>query len=176
MSYGRSTVAKVSVGRADSRPMRPHTPFAKVHVGESTCGIQTSPGFNDVQVQAWSAQCGPGEKRRMLGTERASVTAGQSATFQFQTRTPFRPFWLAVQDDIASNFSITSLLIGLNQIIVGGSVNADAFAAKTGRDCSEAFEGCVIYPSVPAELVVTNNSAEDLFFEATLMGAALISC
>lgn len=188
MSYGRRTsAARVSVGR-HAPGMVPHTPLAfnapsnqnHVHVGEdaacSTCGVRTDTAFTEVQKQAWGQGCGPGEKRRPLGTTRASVAAGQTANFNFASLVPFKAFWLDIDDQIASDFSITSIQFGLNQLIVGGAVNASAFNSRNGKDCADMFEGCIIYPSIPAVVTVRNNSAEDLYFEASMWGAALIQC
>lgn len=196
MSYGRSVAAKVSVGR--SMPgMVPHTPLAPgamafnpaampaskqnhVHVGQDgtcgTCGVETRNQFTETQRQAWGQGCGPGEKRRPLGTTRATVAAGASVAFNFASLVPFKAFWLDVDDQIASDFSCTSIQFGLNQLIVGGAVNMSTFNSRSGKDCTDMFEGCIIYPSIPAVVTVRNNSLEDLFWEATMWGAALITC
>lgn len=189
--YGRSVSAEVNVGRRapNAALMRPHTPLAPsaphaaVHVGAdgscNTCGVDTSPAgssFTDAQRAAWSQNCGPGEKRRPLGTTRAVVASGQSATFLFSSLVPFRAFWMRVDDQIASDFLITSIQFGLNQLIIGGSVSAAMFNTRSGQDCSDMFEGCIIYPSIPAQVTVTNTSLEDLWFSAAMVGNALISC
>lgn len=186
-SYGRSVKAsvKVSVGRDGLRvgPMVPHTPLARgsarVSVGDASdrCyGPNGNPQneFQPDQVNAWSQQCGKGAQRRPLGTTRAQVTAGSPGTFAFATVVPFKPHWLDIDDSIASDFSISSFLFGMNQIIVGGAVNASAFNSRSGKDFRDVFDACVIYPSVPAQLVVTNNSLTDLYFLATLWGVALL--
>lgn len=177
--YGKSVRAsvQVAVGRDGVRmgPMVPHTP--SVHVGDDRCyGPNGNPAneFTPDQQNAWAQQCGKGAQRRPLGTTRAQVTAGQSGTFSFATVVPFKPHWLDIDDSIASDFSISSFLFGLNQIIVGGAVNASAFNSRSGKDFTDVFDACVIYPSVPAQLVVTNNSAGDLYFLATLWGVALL--
>ncbi len=168
--YGRSVSARVSVGRAPKAAlMRPHTPLAPagsshVHVGA------------DTQKAAWASNCGPGEKRRPLGTTRAAVTAGATATFSFASLVPFKAFWLDIDDQVASDFSVTSIQFGLNQLIVGGAVNASAFNSRSGKDFTDMFDGCPIYPSIPAVVTVRNNSLEDLYFEATMWGNALIQC
>lgn len=188
--YGRSVSAAVKMGRAPNAAlMRPHTPLAhqhpandaKVHMGEDpstcgTCGVDTRSSFNETQKLAWAQNCGPGEKRRPLGTTRAAVTAGATGTFNFASLVPFKAFWLDIDDQVASDFSVTSFQFGLNQLIVGGAVNASTFNSRSGKDCTDMFEGCIIYPSIPAVLTVRNNSAEDLYFEATLWGNALIQC
>lgn len=192
LGYGRRTSAAVSVGRAAASraPMAPHTPLAHmpgyspanhnhVKVGDAgcpTCGVDTHAAFNDTQKAAWGQGCGPGEKRRPLGTTRSEVTAGASETFLFSSLVPFKSFWLSIPDDIASDFTITSLQFGLNQIIIGGEVPAATFNSRNGQDCADMFEGCIIYPSIPAQLVVRNDSLENLFFNASMMGAALIQC
>lgn len=178
--YGRSVRAsiKVAVGRDGVRmgPMVPHTPHAKVRVGQDCYGPAGNPQneFEPTQVNAWAQSCGKGAQRRPLGTTRAQVTAGTSSTFSFATVVPFKPHWLDIDDAIASDFSISSFLFGLNQIIVGGSVPASSFNSRSGKDYTDVFDACVIYPSVPAQLVVTNNALTDLYFLATLWGVALL--
>lgn len=193
MSYGNSVAAKVSVGRRPNMGlMRPHTPLAPmapanresmpsaVRVGDATCGTcGVTPGqtaFNDVQRQAWATNCGPGEKRRPLGTTRASVTAGQSQTFQFASVVPYKILWFSVDDQVASDFTITSIQIGLNQIILGGEIPAAMFNSRNGQDCADMFEACTIFPSIPALVTVRNDSSEDLYFSAAFNGNALIQC
>ncbi len=186
--YGRSVSARVSVGRAPKAAlMRPHTPLAPagsshVHVGAdneggcATCGVDMRSSFNDTQKAAWASNCGPGEKRRPLGTTRAAVSAGLTGTFSFASLVPFKAFWLDIDDQVASDFSVTSIQFGLNQLIVGGAVNASAFNSRSGKDFTDMFDGCLIYPSIPAVVTVRNNSLEDLYFEATMWGNALIQC
>lgn len=193
MGYGRSVAAKVSVGRHPNVGlMRPHTPLAPmapanhhshpspVRVGDAGCSVcGTQPGaqnFNDVQRQAWATNCGPGEKRRPLGTTRSAVTAGQSEVFTFATVVPYKILWFSVDDQIASDFTITSIQIGLNQIILGGEVPAAMFNSRNGQDCADMFEACTIFPSIPALVTVRNDSLEDLFFSAAFNGNALIQC
>lgn len=180
--YGRSVRAsvRVSVGRDGVRmgPMVPHTPLARgnVRTGQDCYGPAGDPGqqFDPTQVNAWSQSCGKGAQRRPLGTTRASVTAGASSVFSFASVVPFKPHYLDIDDNIASDFSISSFTFGLQQIIVGGAVNASAFNSRSGKDYTDVFDACVIYPSVPALLTVTNNSLTDLFFLGTLWGTALI--
>lgn len=184
--YGRSVRAKmtVSVGRdgrtaARITPMVPHTPLAHahVHVGSDN-GSCSSCGADQPPLTPGNAYGGPGSggstRRRPLGTTRATVTAGSTATFQFSTKVPFQVDCFDIPDDIAADFSLTSILFGLNQIITGGAINASSFNSRSGKNCVGCFDGCIIYPSVPAEVIARNNSAQDLPFEASFWGCALI--
>lgn len=156
------------------RAFRPHTNAVRVGAMNS-CGLE-SPSFNDVQKQAWSQQCGSGEQRLPLGTIAANVPGAVGTNivpFNFQSVVPFRVFYLDIDDAIASQFLITSLTFGLRQIVVGGQVSAASFNTRNGKDCAEAFNGCVIYPSIPAVLTVQNISGGDAFFRATMWGIAL---
>lgn len=165
MAYGNSV-----------RSFAPHT--NAVRVGAGSCG-QDMPGFNDVQKQAWSQNCGTGSQRLPLGTQAATVpgAAGlNTVVFPFAVLVPFRAAYLDIDDAIASQFLIISLKFGLNERIVGGQVSAASFNTRNGKDCAELFNGCVIYPSIPAQLTVTNISGGDVFFRATMWGEALVSC
>lgn len=158
------------------RSFRPHT--NAVRVG-AACGYDTqqaypgqqAPAFTDIQRAAWSQQCGTSEARLPLGTTAANVPGlapGNTAVFLFQAIVPARAFQLDIDDAIASQFLITSLKFGLNERIVGGQVSGSSFNARSGRDTAELFSGCVIYPSIPAQLTVINISGNDVFFRATM--------
>lgn len=158
------------------RSFRPHTNAVKVGAALSNCGGDAQ--FSDVQKQAWGQQCGDGAQRLPLGTLAATVPGVGATTqpFQFQTVVPFRAFYLDIDDAIASQFLITSFTFGLRQLVVGGQVSAASFNTRNGKDCAEAFNGCIIYPSIPAILTVQNISGNDVFFRATMWGIALTSC
>ncbi len=192
MSYGRSVAAKVSVGRNPNVGlMRPHTPLAPmapanahsnvshVHVGGDacgTCGVPSGPSFNDAQRQMWASSCGPGEKRRPLGTTRAVVAAGASQAFTFASIVPYKVLFLMIDDQIASDFTVMSIQIGMQQIVLGGELPAAMFNTRNGWDCKDMFEACTIFPSIPAIVTVRNDAAEDLYFSAAFNGNALLAC
>jgi len=163
MSYGHSI-----------RSFRPHT---NVRVGAALSNCGGDAGFTDVQKQAWGQQCGDGAQRLPLGTTAANVPAATPIqAFNFNTFVPFRAFYLDIDDAIASQFLITSFTFGLRQLVVGGQISASSFNTRNGKDCAEAFNGCIIYPSIPAILTVQNISGGDVFFRATMWGIALTSC
>lgn len=155
------------------RSFRPHTNAVKVG---AACGYDTqqaypgqqAPAFTDVQRQAWSQQCGSSGARLPLGTTSANIAAGASQVFLFQAIVPARAFQLDIDDAIASGVVLTSFKFGLNERIVGGEVPGASFNARSGRDFAELFSGCVIYPSIPAQLTLTNISGGVLFFRANL--------
>lgn len=165
------------------RAFRPHT--NAVRVGAASCGVidtqQAYPGqgsvadrvFNDTQKMAWAQQCGAGEARLPLGTTAANIPAGATQTFLFQAIVPCRAFQLDLDDAISSLVLFLSLKFGLNERIIGGEVPGASFNARSGRDYAELFSGCMIYPSIPAQLVVRNISGGDVFFRANMWVTAL---
>lgn len=171
--YGRSTLASLL---ALSAPFVPNE--TRVRVGYDAPGPGQGPGqsFNQTQRDAWSAQCGTGEKRAPLGTTPANVAANTSVAFQFAAVVPFKVSYLDIDDAIASNLLVTSIKFGLREIVVGGSISAASFNTRQGRDYVDVFDGCVIYPSIPAIVTVSNISNGDVFFRGTMWGTALTSC
>ena len=166
------------------RAFRPHT--NAVRVGAASCGVidtqQAYPGqgsvadrvFNDTQKMAWAQQCGSGEARLPLGTTaRTIVSGGPDQTFLFQAIVPCRAFQIDIDDAVASGVLILSLKFGLNERIIGGEVPGASFTARSGRDFAELFSGCMIYPSIPAQLVVRNISGGDVFLRANMWVTAL---
>lgn len=113
--------------------------------------------------------------RRPLGSTRATVTAGSTGTFNFTSVVPYRPDTLLIDEQIASNFTITSLQIGLNQLIIAGEVPAANMASDVDA-CRAMLGAYAIFPSVPLVMIVRNDSASDLPFNASLNGWAQISC
>lgn len=168
------------------RAFRPHT--NAVRVGAASCGVidtqQAYPGqgsvsdrvFNDTQKMAWAQQCGSGEARLPLGTTARTIVpsvAGSTEVFLFQSIVPCRAFQIDIDDAVASGVLILSLKFGLNERIIGGEVPGASFNARSGRDYAELFSGCMIYPSIPAQLTIKNISGGDLFFRANMWVTAL---
>lgn len=171
MSYGRSVFASKPAAPFVSRETR-------VRVGYDAPGQQQGQGqqFSQQQKDAWTSACGTGEKRAPLGTTAAVVTASSSATFSFASVVPFKVSYLDIDDAIASLFLITSITFGLRQIVTGGQISAASFNTRNGKDYQEVFDGCIIYPSIPAIVTVLNITNADVFFRGTMWGTALVSC
>jgi len=167
MSYGRSVKHAAPFVSRETR----------VRVGYDAPGPQQQGGaFNQTQKDAWSTQCGTGEKRAPLGTIPLNVAANGTLAFNFASVVPFKVSYLDIDDAIASNLLITSIKFGLREIVTGGQISASSFNTRNGKDYQEVFDGCIIYPSIPAIVTVVNISNADVFFRATMWGAALVSC
>lgn len=166
MSYGRSVFAKPFV-----------TNETRVRVGYDAPG-PTGQGqvFNQTQKDAWSTQCGTGEKRAPLGTTPKTLAAGATDTYNWSSVVPFKVSYIDVDDAIASNLLILSIKFGLREIIVGGAISASSFNTRNGKDYQEVFDGCIIYPSIPMNVTFQNISNGDVFVRGTAWGFGLTSC
>lgn len=166
------------------RSIKPAVPFisreTRVRVGYDAPGPQQQgQAFNQTQKDAWSTQCGTGEKRAPLGTTPQSVgfaPGANSLQFSFASVVPFKVSYLDIDDAIASNLLISSIKFGLREIVTGGQISASSFNTRNGKDYQEVFDGCIIYPSIPAIVTVINISNAEVFFRGTMWGSALVSC
>lgn len=191
MRFGTSAIVRVGRGPApmpgrDGRG--PARGFAsappEVRVGRETMTHTGAPtpasGFDMTQTfpvgqgpNLWNLPADP-VRQEPLGSTRASVPAGQTREFLFQPCSPFKLHYFTVPESFALLFTILSIKICRDELIEG-EIPAEAFSDQGGF-VNNIVNGRFAYPSIPARVLVRNDSGADAFFNAMFYGAVQTGC
>lgn len=194
MRFGTSAIVRVgrpapmpSTGRDGRGPMRGFVAAPpQVRVGrqavQTRTGADPQPGFDPNQdfppgsqgPNLWNL---PADKVRQepLGSKRASVPGGgASLEFLFQPCSPFKLHYFTVPESFALLFSILSMKICRTELIEG-ELPAEMFSDQAGY-MNNIVNGRYAYPSIPARVLVRNDSGADQYFNAAFYGAVQNDC
>lgn len=195
MRFGTSAIVRVGRGPATSAyaPSRvgrgPQTGFVpappQVRVGRNApAQTRTGAGPNDPQpgfdpnLDFPPGAGGPNlwcigndrVRQEPLGSTRASVPgAGGQGTFLFQPCSPFKLHYFTVPESFALLFTILSLKICRSELIEG-EIPAESFSAQAGF-VNNIVNGKFAYPSIPARVIVRNDSGAAAFWNGMFYGA-----